>query len=226
MTSVIACIPTRGRAWMIGRSIENLWSQGAGKILFMTEEEESAQEVRRWGACYKDVAVMPPDGTPPQEWRRPDYSIAWIGELRNQMNAIALQTDATHFLHICSDIWLQPFALETLLEFNKPIVAANARFSKEPSIRNFMTPHPKRPGMLCRNAATDISKPVRVDGGMVVACVLIERGVIEAGCRFGDDPQDEMAPFCRDAAAKGYELWWHPEAKTVHWMAENQVWMT
>jgi hypothetical protein len=139
-----------------------------------------------------------------------------ISANRNDLRAIGLATESTHFLWVDSDVVLPPHAIETLLGANKDIVGAWVPFED------------KQRGWIAGRVAGGTVWHVepRSDGLEVVdfttfGCMLVTRAALETvpldagvdnACTLGDGRevmQGETFAFGLAAQAKGFEVYAH-----------------
>jgi hypothetical protein len=159
----------------------------------------------------------------------------YLAALRNETLRGALDGGYDYLLSIDTDIVPPPDALVNLLAARRPVAAAlvcNDRFHDLPEAFRTHNALVVDPTLRAPDGGPVYVHLRRIPAGSLVpvdvtgAAMLVERRVLEAGCRFADHPMGEDVPFCQAVREKGFGLWVHSGVRCQHLMGVEELCLT
>jgi hypothetical protein len=209
---LIGC-PVRNRAWILPAYLKALEAldhpEDQLQFAFILNDcTDASAEILRGFAQQHDVRLRELNCGDDQ-WQRGYYSYTKLARLRNRLLEELLATDAHYLFSVDSDVLVPPHALRRLIQHHKPIVAA--RVPNDGHLRrrkqgqcNFLRDSPEHGRAV---HVTDFPPDALIPVDITGAAVLINREVIEAGCRYHAGATGEDEGFCRHAKQLGYSIW-------------------
>lgn len=229
-TVVVGC-PVRDRAWILPYYLEHISkldydTRRLIPCFVVNDSSDRTEEIlRKWAyensSRYSKVIIevfnqgQIPDRRTQEVRNRIYHSLA---NVRNKFLEIACNNGADYVFSIDSDILVPPNALKDLLKHNKDIIAAQIWNDASKRYPNILI---DQNGVIRHYFNFPKNQLFRCD--VTGAVYLISRKVVVSGVKYGYHHQGEDIAFCKDAKAKGFEIYADSNIYCEHIMNQERL---
>jgi len=227
MTKVMIGCPVRNRAWILPyylQSLKNLHKKDIelSYCFIINDCTDSSPQILAEFARIEPgrVRLINKDHSIPGGFRRGEYNLKRLAELRNILLQAFLESDNDYLFSVDSDILVPQDALIQLIEDDCDIVSAlvcNGHEIGDPGIFNILRQKYDGSYVHIRDFPRDKIFPVDCTG----AAYLIKRKVVEAGVCYSSRWGGEDIAFCKAAQALGFNIYCDGRVECQHCMQEK-----